>query len=276
VPARVVRGELNSSESLSRVSLGAELLFVKLLLIADDYGRADGRLRTIRTSCFPMRDQVGEEQIEQWLDELAVADPQGTSPVLRYEVEGRPYLALTGWEKHRGGGRRGSKSRYPDHPSLPRKQEIVPRNSNTYPSGDECGRRETNAGDERRAAAAAEERPSADAPWKKLANLLKGAEADERDAWLESVGQEVHAAGQAETPRAQGESEKDHRARVNAARVRIVSARWRTYLHGPREFRGIAERQRTCAEVETTIARIRERSPPELAEPRIPLRVESV
>ncbi len=80
------------------------------------------------------------------------------------------------------------------------------------------------------------------APWKKLAPLLAGAEDDERDAWLEAVGQEIHAAGEAETPRAKDEPANEHTKRVNAARVRIACARWRAYLKGPRDFRGHAER----------------------------------
>jgi hypothetical protein len=80
----------------------------------------------------------------------------------------------------------------------------------------------------------------------RLANLLGGGEPpaaeDERLAWLESIGPEIHDAGEAETPRGNGELERDHRKRVNAARRRITHARWRAYLRGPRELRGIGER----------------------------------
>lgn len=131
MPSRVIRGEINSSESLSMVSPEAELVFRALLLAVDDYGRGDARPSALKADLFPMRDAFTAKKIGAWIDELAaLPDP----PVRLYEVGGRRYLWLPNWEKHRGGGRRAATSRFPDPPSYaqeilgdPRKaQEILP------------------------------------------------------------------------------------------------------------------------------------------------------
>jgi hypothetical protein len=114
VPSRVIRGELVESQSLNRVSLEAELCFVHLVLVADDYGRADGRLDWLRARLFPCR-SVAFDQLDRWLNELA---DEGC--LRRYVFEGRPYLSLTGWERHRGKGRRAERSKYPEPPTNPK------------------------------------------------------------------------------------------------------------------------------------------------------------
>jgi hypothetical protein len=56
VPSRVIRGEINSSDSLSRVSLGADLTFRALIVAVDDYGRIDARPAMLKAALFPVRD----------------------------------------------------------------------------------------------------------------------------------------------------------------------------------------------------------------------------
>lgn len=114
MPARVVRGEINASESLSRVSLFADLLFRALIVHVDDYGRTDARPEVLSSHCFPLRKNVGAEKIRGALVELASGDDP---PIMLYEVNGRSYLELTGWEKHRGKARRAKHSKWPaPHP----------------------------------------------------------------------------------------------------------------------------------------------------------------
>ena len=120
MPSRVIRGEILSSNSLSRLSCEAEAFFWRLLLAADDYGRLDGRLPVLRSVTYPAR-EVPLEQIEAWLAELESCDPgpsdgPNTGPVLRYQVERSPYIALVNWERHRSNGKRGKVSRFPDPP----------------------------------------------------------------------------------------------------------------------------------------------------------------
>ena len=113
MPSRVIRGEINSSDSLSRVSIGAELTFRALLLAVDDYGRLDARAPFLKATLFPMRVEITEQQVMGWLFELVdLQDP----PVVVYNVGGRRYIAMTNWERHRGKGRRARESRYPPPP----------------------------------------------------------------------------------------------------------------------------------------------------------------
>ena len=109
MPARVVRGEINSSESLSRVSMEAELTFRALICAVDDYGRFDARPKALKAALFPLRDECTAARIFAWVMELHT---EGCVQV--YDVDGRAYLQLTGWEKHRGTSKRGQSSKYPE------------------------------------------------------------------------------------------------------------------------------------------------------------------
>lgn len=118
--SRVIRGDLLSSRSLSRVSWQADWLFMRLLLAADDFGRLDGRLEIVRSVCFGNRTDVTMGEIDRWLTELTQCDPSGEGPLVRYEVDGWPYLQLRNWEKHRGKANRAESSKFPDPRESPR------------------------------------------------------------------------------------------------------------------------------------------------------------
>lgn len=133
MPSRIMRAEINRSHSLSRVSLQADLMFRALILEADDYGRLDARAAILKAQLFPLR-EISHEEIDAWLSELI---EEGC--VYRYTVEDRPYLELTGWEKHRGKGRRSAISRYPSpnsaDPRISRKSEDLPESPRNPPGG---------------------------------------------------------------------------------------------------------------------------------------------
>ncbi len=113
MPSRVIRGGFNSSESMAQRSLLAELMFAKLLLAVDDYGRLDARPMILRGLLYPMRDNVSHADVESWLSELTSGEDP---PVVLYEIEGKSYLYLPNWEVHRGKSKRGKLSRWPDPP----------------------------------------------------------------------------------------------------------------------------------------------------------------
>ena len=140
MPSRVVRGEVNESESLSLVSMEADLTFRCLLVAVDDYGRLDARPAKLKAALYPMRESVTPEMVVKWVLELAAIDDP---PVVAYCDEGRPYLCLPKWEIHRGKGRRASESRYPEPPeSSSDPQEILgnPRKSSECPGDPPVGR----------------------------------------------------------------------------------------------------------------------------------------
>lgn len=108
MPTRIMRGEINSSASLARVSLSADLTFRALIVAVDDYGRLDARPAILKAALYPLRYEVTPAKLMRWVEELA---QEGC--VQLYSVDGRPYLQLTGWEKHRGTSKRAVASKYP-------------------------------------------------------------------------------------------------------------------------------------------------------------------
>ena len=109
MPSRVIRGEINASRSLAKVSLQADLAFRALLVAVDDFGRAEADPLMLKAALFPRRPEVSPDQVYAWVEELAV---EGC--VRLYVVDGVEYLYLTGWEKHRSNGRRASSSKHPE------------------------------------------------------------------------------------------------------------------------------------------------------------------
>ena len=113
MPSRVVRDQANASASLNAVSIGAELLFRKLINAVDDYGRYHADADLLASYLYPRRRDVSGDQVREWLAELASADGE-SGPVALYEDAGKPYLVLVNWERHRGNSKRGSHSRFPN------------------------------------------------------------------------------------------------------------------------------------------------------------------
>lgn len=134
MPNRVVREEINASESLSLVSLGADLMFRALLVAVDDFGRIDARPAYLRSELFRFRTDVTVEHIVGWLAELSTVTvrPGDTPPVRLYECRHRPYLVLTGWERHRGNSHRAKYSKFPEPPEEPPRHPDSPEHSGKH------------------------------------------------------------------------------------------------------------------------------------------------
>ena len=96
---------------MAGLSHGAQLMFVKLIVAVDDYGRFDARPEILKGQLYPLEKGTDEAMIVGWLDELCAGDKP---PTMVYSVDGKTYLALTGWEAHRGSSRRAAKSKFPD------------------------------------------------------------------------------------------------------------------------------------------------------------------
>lgn len=105
MPNRIIKESICRSDSFNSLSATEENLFVRLIVVCDDYGRFDGRPEIIKGYCYPLKD-IRVEQIDKALDNLSTA-----GMVFRYEVDGKPYLQLTNWERHQQ--IRAKKSKYP-------------------------------------------------------------------------------------------------------------------------------------------------------------------
>lgn len=106
MPNRIIKESICRSDSIDSLSWFEEVLFYRLIVVCDDYGRFDGRAAIIRGSCFPLKD-MRLEQIEDALERLAIA-----GMIRRYKTEDGAFLQLTAWSKHQQ--TRAVKSKYPD------------------------------------------------------------------------------------------------------------------------------------------------------------------
>lgn len=105
MPNRIIKESICRSDSIDSLSWFEEVLFYRLIVVCDDFGRFDGRAAIIKGACFPLKD-IRVEQIEKALDKLSTV-----GMVWRYSVEDRLFLQLIAWERHQQ--KRAKNSKYP-------------------------------------------------------------------------------------------------------------------------------------------------------------------
>lgn len=110
MPSRYIRDGLLDSERLARAGELAEVLFVRLMLVADDYGRFDGRITVMCRKCWPIGDESTPSELDI-IDRLAALDREGL--IRAYEVDGKPYILIPRFRQRT----RAQRSKYPDPPS---------------------------------------------------------------------------------------------------------------------------------------------------------------
>jgi len=91
---RSIKPEFWASESLSRVSREARLLFVGLFSACDDHGRTRAASRFLASLLFPY-DTDAPKRMDAWIEEL---EKEGC--VRRYIAEGDTYLEIPKWTSH--------------------------------------------------------------------------------------------------------------------------------------------------------------------------------
>lgn len=111
MPNRILKESICTSDTIAALqSSDAEVLFYRLLVIADDFGCFDGRVEIVRARCYPLSLlRATDKRVAEWL-----ADLERVGLLLRYSVDGRDYICLTKWVNHQR--LRDSKRRYPEPP----------------------------------------------------------------------------------------------------------------------------------------------------------------
>ena len=111
MPNRIIKETICTSEDIAQLSLGAEVLFYRLIVKADDFGCYHGNIKIIKNTCFPLKaDDIKDKQIVEWLNELV-----NVGMVFFYAAgDGKLYLKLTKWEKHQQKRAKNSKFPTPD------------------------------------------------------------------------------------------------------------------------------------------------------------------
>lgn len=105
MPNRILKESICRSDTIDQLTWFEEVLFYRLIVSCDDYGRFDGRPAIIRGTCFPLKD-ITNKTIADALQKLT-----SVGLVREYYVQGRPYLHMVTWGDHQQV--RAKKSKYP-------------------------------------------------------------------------------------------------------------------------------------------------------------------
>lgn len=109
MPNRIIKESICVSDSIDALSWFEEVLFYRLIVTVDDYGRFDGRVPVIKNRLFPLKDNVTAKSVRDGINKLA-----SVGLVFLYECDGKPYLRLPTWNDHQNV--RAKKSKYPAPP----------------------------------------------------------------------------------------------------------------------------------------------------------------
>jgi hypothetical protein len=92
---RSIKPEIVEDEALGRCSVGAQLLFDRLILHADDYGNQPAAPVMLARRLFPHSEKVNASLVMGWLAELAAAEV-----AVLYAVRRQSFVHLPGWDRH--------------------------------------------------------------------------------------------------------------------------------------------------------------------------------
>jgi hypothetical protein len=89
-----VKPEIWQDENVGDLSLGARVLLIGLITMADDEGRLRALPALILGHVFPY-DEVNPAKLKRWIGEI-----EGGGFILSYAAEGKPYIAFRHWARH--------------------------------------------------------------------------------------------------------------------------------------------------------------------------------
>ena len=118
MPNRILKESICTSDTLAPLSWFEEVLFYRLLVSCDDFGRFDGRTAVIKNRLFPLEERLTMDEVSSALQRLA-----GAGLIRPYTAEGKELIEVISWEKHQR--IRSKRSKYP-------------------PPEDECPQRDSN------------------------------------------------------------------------------------------------------------------------------------
>ena len=108
MPQRLLKPALRQSKRWNRSPYLAQLLYVRLLMLVDDYARYDADAELLASECFPSGDPDGQP-IPMLTIDSALLTLASKDMLLLYECDGKRYLQLTRWQE-----RVRSESKWPD------------------------------------------------------------------------------------------------------------------------------------------------------------------
>jgi hypothetical protein len=109
MPERMIRQGILTSEPVNKLGWPAEVFYRRLMSVADDFGRFDGRPAVLRASLYPLKlDKVSDSDVSKWMLETAEA-----GCVRIYHVDGKPFVEIAKF----GQRLRAMKSKCPEPPA---------------------------------------------------------------------------------------------------------------------------------------------------------------
>lgn len=118
MPNRILNEGICSSDTIDGLKWFEEVLFYRLLVNCDDYGRFDGRPAIIKNRLFPLKENLTLKAVSDGIYSLA-----NSGLVVLYECEGKPFLYLPTWTKFQTV--RAKKSKYPSPDEAVKSSEII-------------------------------------------------------------------------------------------------------------------------------------------------------
>lgn len=107
MPNRILKESIRESDSIDSLNWFQEVLFYRLIVSCDDYGRFDGRTSVIKNRLFPLKEDLTLKTVADAIQKLVSA-----GLVVLYEHDGKPYLYLPTWTAHQNV--RAKRSKYPE------------------------------------------------------------------------------------------------------------------------------------------------------------------
>src|SRR5215212_2057637 len=92
---RSIKPEMPQDERIAKLSIPAELLFVRLISMADDEGRFRAAVNGIIGFAFPDREDVTQAKVRRWLRDI-----EAQELVLVYEHDGARFGVVRNFRKH--------------------------------------------------------------------------------------------------------------------------------------------------------------------------------
>lgn len=106
MPNRILKESICTSDDIDGLSWFEEVLYYRLIVNCDDYGRFDGRTAVIKNRLFPLKDNLTLANVKNAINKLA-----SIGLISLYEFDGKPFLYLPSWNEHQQ--IRAKKSKYP-------------------------------------------------------------------------------------------------------------------------------------------------------------------
>lgn len=107
---RSIKPEIRTSEKVAAWPIEVRYFWVLLWGYVNDYGKGVDNARLIKADSYPLDDEITADIVEGYLSVLS-----NDGVIVRYEADGKRYLAVRNWEEHQKPSHR-AKDTFPDPP----------------------------------------------------------------------------------------------------------------------------------------------------------------